>query len=230
MMGRLDRLHLDHPELGSRKLAVLLSLPEEAVNRKRVVRLMRLMGLECLFCRPNRAVATRCHTKYPYLLKGVTVDRPMQVWSADITYVPMPCGFLYLAATIDWFSRLVVSWRLSNSLDGSFCQAMLEESLGQGQPEIFNTDQGVQFTTSAWTSRLESVGVKVSMAGVGRCFDNIFVERLWRSVKYEHLYPRRYASVPELEAGLREYFQWYNEGRPHQSLENRTPASVHAGG
>ena len=129
------------------------------------------------------------------------IDQPGQVWIADITYVPMPMGFLYLVATMDWFSRLVVSWRLSNSLDGSFCQAMLEESLTRGRPAIFNTDQGVQFTSSAWTSRLESVGIQVSMDGVGRCHDNIFVERLWRSVKYEHLYPMRYASVPELESG-----------------------------
>jgi putative transposase len=230
LMERLDRWHLDHPELGSRKLAVLLGSPGEAVNRKRVQRLMRLMGLECLFPRPKCTVVSREHTTYPYLLNGVTIDRPVQVWSADITYVPMPCGFMYLAATIDWYSRLVISWRLSNSLDGSFCQAMLEESLGQGRPEIFNTDQGVQFTAKAWTSRLESVGVKVSMDGVGRCHDNIFVERLWRSVKYERLYPRRYATVPELEAGLREYFRWYNAERPHQSLGYRTPAKVHVGG
>lgn len=230
MMERLDRLHLDHPELGSRKLAVLLSSPGEAVNRKRVQRLMRLMGLECLFCRPKCSVATGCHKTYPYLLKGVKIDRPVQVWSADITYVPMPSGFMYLVATIDWYSRLVVSWRLSNSLDGSFCQAMLEESLSQGRPAIFNTDQGSQFTSMTWTSRLKSAGVQVSMDGVGRCHDNIFVERLWRSVKYEDLYPKRYASVPELEAGLREYFRWYNEERPHQSLGYRTPASVHNGG
>lgn len=228
-MESLDRLHLDHPELGSRKLARLLSSPGEAVNRKRVQRLMRVMGLECLFPRPRCKLASRCHKKYPYLLKGVRVDRPGQVWSADITYVPMPSGFMYLAATIDWFSRLVVSWRLSNSLEGEFCLAMLEESLTKGSPEIFNTDQGVQFTSGAWVRRLESAGVKVSMDGVGRCHDNIFVERLWRSVKYERLYPQRYGSVRELEAGLREYFVWYNEVRPHQSLSYRTPASVHAG-
>jgi len=230
MMERLDRLHLDHPFLGSRKLARLLGSPEEAVNRKRVQRLMRVMGLECLFPRPKCTVTSRCHKKYPYLLKGVVIDRPGQVWSADITYVPMPSGFMYLAATIDWFSRLVVSWRLSNTLDGSFCQAMLEESLTRGRPAIFNTDQGVQFTASAWTSRLEQAGVQVSMDGVGRCHDNIFVERLWRSVKYEELYPKRYATVAELEAGLTAYFEFYNEVRPHQSLKYRTPARVHAGG
>ncbi len=227
LMDRLDRLHLEHPFLGSRKLAILTSSPGEEVNRKRVQRLMRLMGLECLFPRPKTSVASRSHTKYPYLLKGVTIDRPMQVWSADITYVPMSSGFLYLAATIDWYSRVVISWRLSNSLDSEFCLAMLEESLAKGCPEIFNTDQGVQFTSSGWTSRLESSGVRVSMDGVGRCFDNIFVERLWRSVKYEELYPRRYATVREVELGLQMYFAFYNDVRPHQSLDYRTPNAVH---
>ena len=230
LMDRLDRWHTDHPFLGSRKLAALVSSPEEAVNRKRVQRLMRLMGLECLFPRPKCAVTSRCHKKYPYLLKGLKIERPGQVWSAVITYVPMPSGFMYLVATIDWYSRLVVSWRLSNTLDGSFCQSMLEESLTRGRPEIFNTDQGVQFTAMAWTSRLESAGIGVSMDGVGRCFDNIFVERLWRSVKYEELYPKRHATVAELTAGLTAYFAFYNGVRPHQSLGNRTPTSVHAGG
>lgn len=227
LMARLDRWHTDHPFLGSRKLA---SSPEEAVNRKRVQRLMRLMGLECLFPRPKCTVTSRCHKKHPYLLKGFKIERPGQVWSADITYVPMPSGFMYLVATIDWYSRLVVSWRLSNTLDGSFCQSMLEESLTRGRPEIFNTDQGVQFTATAWTSRLESAGIRVSMDGVGRCFDNIFVERLWRSAKYEELYPKRHATVAELEAGLTAYFAFYNGVRPHQSLGNRTPTSVHKGG
>ena len=228
LMERLDHLHLEHPFLGSRKLAILTSSPEEAVNRKRVQRLMRLMGLECLFPRPKTSVASRSHKKYPYLLKGVTIDRPMQVWSADVTYVPMSTGFVYLAATIDWYSRVVVSWRLSNSLDSEFCLAMLEESLAKGCPEMFNTDQGVQFTSSGWTSRLESAGVRVSMDGVGRCFDNIFVERLWRSVKYEELYPRRYATVREVEVGLGLYFAFYNGVRPHQGLQYRTPNAVHA--
>jgi len=227
LMAKLDRLHVEHPFYGSRKLAVLLSSPEEAVNRKRVQRLMRLMGLECLFPRPKCTVTSRCHKKYPYLLKGVRIDRPGQVWSADITYVPMPSGFMYLVATIDWYSRLVVSWRLSNTLDGEFCQAMLEESLTRGCPEIFNTDQGVQFTSMAWTNRLELEGIQVSMNGVGRCHDNIFVERLWRSVKYEDLYPNRYGTVPELEAGLRAYFGFYNDRRVHQSLGYRTPREVH---
>ena len=226
-MARLDRLHLDHPFFGSRKLAVMLSTPEEEVNRKRVQRLMRLMGLECLFCRPKLSISAVGHRKYPYLLRGVKIERPMQVWSADITYVPMPMGFMYLSATIDWYSRYVVSWRLSNTLDGSFCEAMLEDALSQGTPSIFNTDQGVQFTSRGWTSRVEAAGTQVSMDGRGRCHDNIFVERLWRSVKYEDLYPKGYASVSELEAGLRAYFAFYNEVRPHQSLEYRTPAAMH---
>ena len=230
LMEKLDRWHLDYPFLGSRKLAQLVSSSGEAVNRKRVQRLMRVMGLECLFPRPKCTVTSRCHKKYPYLLKGVAIDRPGFVWSADITYVPMPSGFMYLVATMDWFSRLVVSWRLSNTLDGSFCQAMLEESLTRGCPTIFNTDQGVQFTATVWTSRLESAGVKVSMDGVGRCHDNIFVERLWRSVKYEDLYPKRYSTVRELESGLTAYFDFYNRVRPHQSLGYRTPAQVHEAG
>lgn len=227
LMEKLDRLHLEHPFLGSRKLARMVSSPTEAVNRKRVQRLMRLMGLECLFCRPKTSLTSRCHKKYPYLLKGVKIDRPNQVWSADITYVPMASGFVYLAATIDWYSRLVLSWRLSNSLDGEFCLAMLEESLSQGRPEIFNTDQGVQFTSQAWTSRLEKEGIRVSMDGVGRCYDNIFVERLWRSVKYEDLYPKRYGTVREVERGLEKYFAFYNDVRLHQSLEYRTPRQVY---
>ena len=151
------------------------------------------------------------------------------MWSADITYLPLPGGFTYLAATTDWYSRLVVAWRLSNTLDGSFCQDMLEEALGRGTPEVFNTDQGVQFTAGAWTGRLESAGVAVSTDGRGRCLDNVFVERLWRSVKYEDVYIRGYESVPELERGLTAYFRFYNQERLHQSLGYRTPAEVHAG-
>lgn len=226
-MERIDRLHTESPFYGSRKLAVALSTPEAPVNRKRVQRLMRLMGLEALYCRPTTTVTGRCHKVYPYLLRNVAITRPNQVWSADITYVPMPSAFMYLAATIDWFSRFVVSWKLSNTLAGLFCQEMLEESLLRGRPEVFNTDQGVQFTASAWTSRLEAAGVSVSMDGKGRCLDNIFVERLWRSVKYEYAYPCCPGSVIELERGLRDYFGFYNQRRIHQSLDYRTPADVH---
>ena len=229
LMEQLDRWHLEHPLLGSRKLVVLLSSPGEAVNRKRVQRLMRVMGLKCLFPVAKCTVTSRCHQKYPDLLKGVVVDRPVPVWRTDMTDVPMPSGFLDLVATIDWFRRLVVRWRLSNTLGGNFCQAMREESLTRGTPEIFNTDPGVQFTATAGTSRVESAGIRVSVDGVGRCHDNIFVERLWRRVKYEELYPKRYATVRELEAGLTAYFHFYNGVRPHQSLGYRTPASVHGG-
>ncbi len=227
LMNRIDRLHTECPFYGSRKLAVELGTPETPVNRKRVQRLMRLMGLEALYCKPRTTVGSRDHKVYPYLLRNVAIGRPNQVWSADITYVPLPGGFMYLAATIDWFSRFVVAWRLSNTLDGVFCQEMLEEALGHGRPEVFNTDQGVQFTARVWTSRLEDAGVAVSMDGKGRCLDNVFVERLWRSVKYEYAYPCGPATVLELERGLRDYFGFYNQRRVHQSLDYRTPAEVH---
>jgi putative transposase len=228
-MERIDRLHTESPFYGSRKLAVELSTSDAPVNRKRVQRLMRLMGLEALYCRPKCTVTSRGHKVYPYLLRNVSIERPVHVWSADITYLPMASGFMYLAATIDWFSRYVVSWKLSNTLDGSFCQEMLEEALQQGRPAVFNTDQGVQFTARAWTSRLEQSGVAVSMDGKGRCLDNIFVERLWRSVKYEYAYPCRPETVLELERGLGGYFAFYNQRRIHQSLGYRTPAEVHRG-
>src|SRR6187549_1510982 len=188
----------------------------EPVNRKRVQRLMRLMGLEAIYPKSRLSLAGRGHRVYPYLLRSVTIERPDQVWSADITYVPMASGFMYLAATIDWYSRYVVAWRLSNTLDGSFCHEMVEAALATGTPEVFNTDQGVQFTAGAWAGRLEAAGVKVSMDGRGRCLDNVFVERLWRSVKYEDVYLRGYESVPELERGLAAYFRFYNTERPHQ--------------
>ncbi len=199
----------------------------EEVNRKRVRRLMRTMGLEAIYPRPRTSVAGKGHKIHPYLLRGVAIERVDQVWSSDITYVPMTGGFRYLAAVIDWFSRYVVAWRLSNTLDGSFCLEMLEEALGAGTPEVFNTDQGVQFTAAAFTGRLEEAGVAVSMDGRGRALDNVFVERLWRSVKYEDIYIRGYEAVPELHRGLGRYFAFYNDERPHQSLGYRTPAAVY---
>lgn len=223
LMAWLDRLHTEHPFYGSRKLAVALGTPKAPVNRKRVQRLMRVMGLEALYCRPKTTIGDREHKAYPYLLRDVAITRPNQVWSADITYVPMPSGFMYLAATIDWFSRFVVSWKLSNTLDGWFCQ----EALGRATPEVFNTDQGVQFTARAWTTRVQSAGVSVSVDGRGRCLDNVFVERLWRSVTYEYVYPSGPESVLELERGLGEYFGFYNGVRIHQSLEYQTPTQVH---
>jgi putative transposase len=230
LMRLIDQEYTAHPFLGSRRLTKWLIEQGEAVNRKRVQRLMRLMGLEAIYPKPKLSAAGRGHRVYPYLLRDVRIERPDQVWSADITYVPLACGFMYLAATIDWYSRYVVAWRLSNTLDGSFCLEMLEEALGRGRPEVFNTDQGVQFTAAAWTGRLEAAGIQVSMDGKGRCLDNVFVERLWRSVKYEDVYLCSYESVPELQRGLGRYFAYYNGQRLHQSLAYRTPEVVYRAG
>jgi putative transposase len=229
LMRLIDEQYTACPFYGSRRMTAWLVRQGEAVNRKRVQRLLRVMGLEAIYPRPRLSAPGAGHRVYPYLLRGVAVERPGQVWSADITYVPLPGGFMYLAATIDWYSRLVVAWRLSNTLDGAFCQEMLEAALAAGTPEVFNTDQGVQFTARAFTERVEAAGVRVSMDGRGRCLDNVFVERLWRSVKYEDVYIRGYEAVPELERGLTAYFRFYNHERPHQSLGYRTPAEVHAG-
>jgi putative transposase len=227
LMRLLDEEYTAHPFFGSRRLTIWLTNQGEDVNRKRVQRLLRLMGLEAIYPKPKLSVAGSGHRLYPYLLRNVRIERPDQVWSTDITYVPLTGGFMYLAAIMDWYSRCVLAWRLSNTLDGSFCLDMLEEALSVGQPEVFNTDQGVQFTSPAWTDRLESAGVAVSMDGRGRCLDNVFVERLWRSVKYEDIYPRGYEGVPELQAGLGRYFPFYNDERPHQSLDYRTPGEVY---
>jgi len=229
LMQMIDKQYTDCPYYGSRKMTQWLVRHGEVVNRKRIQRLMRLMGLEAIYPKPRLSVAGRGHRIYPYLLRGVRIERRDQVWSTDITYVGLPSGFMYLAAIMDWYSRYVLAWRLSNTLDGSFCLEMLEEALSGGQPEVFNTDQGVQFTASSWTSRLESAGVAVSMDGRGRCLDNVFVERLWRSVKHEDVYIRGYETVAELQAGLSRYFREYNTERPHQSLAYRTPAMVYRG-
>jgi len=228
-MRLLDEQYTARPFYGSRRMTAWLVRRGEEVNRKRVRRLLRIMGLEAIYPKPRLSAPGAGHRVYPYLLRDMAVERPGQVWSADITYVPLPGGFMYLAATIDWYSRYVIAWRLSNTLDGAFCQEMLEAALTAGTPEVFNTDQGVQFTAGAWTGRLEAAGVKVSMDGRGRCLDNVFVERLWRSVKHEDVYLRGYESVPELERGLTAYFRFYNQERLHQSLDYRTPAEVHAG-
>lgn len=230
LMERIDKEYTRHPFLGSRRLTTWLIGQGEKVNRKRVQRLMRLMRLEAIYPKPKLSAARAGHRIYPYLLRNVSIQRPDQVWSTDITYIPLARGFMYLAAIIDWFSRYVLAWRLSNTLDGSFCLEMLEEALSRGRPEVFNTDQGVQFTAAAWTSRLESAGVAVSMDGKGRCLDNVFVERLWRSVKYEDIYVWRYETVPELQQGLGRYFPYYNEERRHQALDDRTPAAVYQQG
>jgi putative transposase len=229
LMRRIDEQYTACPFYGSRRMTAWLVEQGEEVNRKRVQRLMRAMGLEAIYPKPRLSTPGKGHKIYPYLLRGVTIERADQVWSADITYVPMTSGFMYLAAVIDWFSRYVIAWRLSNTLDGSFCLEMLEEALRSGKPEVFNTDQGVQFTAAAFTGRLETAGVAVSMDGRGRALDNVFVERLWRSVKYEDIYIRGYEAVPELHWGLGRYFGFYNDERLHQSLGYRTPAAVYRG-
>jgi len=227
-MGLIDREYTERPFDGSRRMTVWLSQDKgEAANRKRVRRLMRLMGLEAVYPRPKLS-AGRKHKAYPYLLRDVAIDRPDQVRSTDVTDVGLPGGFTYLAAVIDWHSRFVLSWELSNTPDGSFCLDALEAALSRGRPEVFNTDQGCQFTAEAFTGRLESAGVRVSTGGVGRCLDNVFVERLWRGVKYEGVCLRGYQSVPQLRAGLSAYFAFYNGQRRHQSLDYRTPAAVYA--
>lgn len=230
LMRLIDEEYTARPFLGSRRLMLWLNEHGQEVNRKRVQRLMGLMGLEAIYPKPRLSVPGQGQRIYPYLLRGVAVTKPDQVWSTDITYIPMARGFMYLAAIIDWYSRYVLAWRLSNTLDGSFCLEMLEEALRRGKPEVFNTDQGVQFTALAFTGRLERAGVAVSMDGKGRCLDNIFVERLWRSVKYEEVYIRCYETVPELERGLCRYFGYYNEERHHQGLEYRRPAEVYWAG
>jgi putative transposase len=201
--------------------------PKLGVNRKRVQRLMRIMGLEAIYPKPRLSRRDPEHRIYPYLLRNMEIVRPDQVWSSDITYVPIIQGWMYLTVVLDWYSRYVLSWRLSNTLDGTFCLEALERALSQGRPEIFNTDQGVQYTAVSFTSRLEAAGVAVSMDGRGRWMDNVFVERLWRTVKYEDVYLHDYDTPRELERGLRLYFDFYNEERLHSSLGNRAPISVY---
>jgi putative transposase len=227
LMRQMDEQYLKTPFYGSRRMTVWLNRQGYAVNRKRVQRLMRLMGLEAIYPRPRTSIVNPSHKIYPYLLRDLAIIHPHQVWSTDITYIPMPQGFMYLVAILDWYSRYVLSWRLSNTLDGSFCLEALEEALALGKPRIFNSDQGVQFTSLEFTGRLETAGIAISMDGRGRALDNVFVERLWRSVKYEDVYIKDYGSVVELETGLTEYFQLYNHHRPHQSLNYQTPAWVH---
>jgi putative transposase len=229
LMRLLDEQYTRTPFYGWPRMTAYLRRTGYEVNPKRVRRLLRLMGLQAVGPKPRTSVPAPGHRHYPYLLRGLAVSRACEVWSSDITYVPMRRGFLYLVAVIDWFSRYVLAWQLSNTLDGLFCRVAVRQALQQGTPDIFNTDQGVQFTTEEFTGLLEAAGVQISMDGRGRALDNIFVERLWRSVKYEHLYLMEYDTVPDLEAGLHGYFRFYNHERPHQSLGYRTPAEVHFG-
>ena len=226
LMKLIDRQYLATPFYGARKIAAWLKSQGQRVNRKRVRRLMRIMGLNAIYRHPRTSVPTPGHKIYPYLLSGMKITRPNQVWAADITYIPMARGFLYLVAIIDWYSRYVLSWRLSNTLEADFCIEALEEALTKGKPDIFNTDQGSQFTSEAFTGLLQQHGVRISMDGKGSYNDNLFIERLWRSVKYEEVYLKAYQDGREARIGLGNYFRFYNTERPHQALGYRTPAEV----
>lgn len=217
LMRLIDEQYTQTPFYGWPRMTAHLRRLGLPVNHTRVQRLMRTMGLQALDPKPRTSAVAQDHKISPYLLGAVVVRRPTQVWSADITYVRMTKGLMYLVASIDWWSRYVLSWQLSNTLDSPFCLAALDQALGRGGPEMFHTDQGVQFTSLAFTSRLEQAGIAISMDGRGRALDNIFVERLWRTVKYEDLYLKDYATVPTLQAGLEHYFMFYNQARPHQS-------------
>ncbi len=226
LMKLIDRQYLDTPFYGARKIAAWLKGQAFSVNRKRVRRLMRTMGLKAVYRRPRTSQPAQGHKIYPYLLSSLKITRPNQVWAADITYIPMARGFLYLVAIIDVYSRYALSWRLSNTLDANFCVEALEEALKKGRPDILNTDQGAQFTGEAFTGLLQKHGVRISMDGKGRYNDNLFIERLWRSVKYEEVYLKAYQDGKDARIGLGNYFRFYNTERPHQALGYRTPAEV----
>jgi len=226
LMALIDRQYLQTPFYGSRRMTAWLKMQGYRVNRKRVRRLMRVMRITAIYPHPNTSKPSRGHKVYPYLLRGLTINRVNQAWAADITYIPMVRGFMYLVAIMDWYSRYVLAWRLSNTLDVDFCVDALEEALSKGTPEIFNTDQGSQFTSDAFTGMLLQRDIQISMDGKGRYKDNIFVERLWRSLKYEEVYLKGYQRVPEARAGIGAYLRFYNEERPHQALGYRTPREV----
>jgi putative transposase len=225
LMHRIDKLHLERPFYGSRKIAVTLRANGLVTNRKRVQRLMRKMGIESLAPKPDTSRPAPEHPVYPYLLRNKKVERVNQVWATDITYIPMAAGFGYLVAIIDWFSRRVLSWRLSNTLDTRFCLEALEEALDRfPAPEIFNTDQGAQFTSSDFTNALLTHDIRISMDGRGRWVDNVFIERLWRSLKYEEVYLHAYDNLVDARRGIGAYFSFYNQERPHESLGYQPPA------
>jgi putative transposase len=231
IMALIDRQYLARPYYGSRRMAAWLATQGHVVNRKRVQRLMRLLGLVAIYQRPNTSKPAAAHRIYPYLLGGLAIERVNQVWCADVTYIPMAKGFLYLVVIMDWASRTVLAWRLSNTLGADFCVEALDEALTRyGRPEIFNTDQGSQFTSEEFTSTLKDHEVTISMDGKGRCMDNIFVERLWRSLKYEEVYLHAYATVAEAKAGIGAWLDFYNDERQHQSLGYRTPRQIYQEG
>lgn len=225
LMREIDELHLEHPFLGSRRMAELLGKKlGKKLNRKRIQRLMCQIGIQALFPKPNTSRPNAEHRIYPYLLRNVAIERPWQVLSTDITYIPMPKGYLYLVAVMDWFSRYIVSWEVSNSMDISFCISALQTALSQGTPEVFNTDQGAQFTSPRFTNILSEREIQISMDGRGRALDNIWIERFWRSLKYEEVYLKEYETVGEAVKSIQKYIQFYNFERPHQSLNYATPA------
>jgi putative transposase len=230
VMRRIDELYLAAPFYGSRRMVAVLRRDGWSVNRKRVRRLMRIMGLEAIYQKPNTSRSHPQHKVYPYLLRGLAIERPNQVWCADITYIPMARGFVYLVAVMDWFSRRVLTWRVSIGMETAFCVEALQEAMDRhGQPEVFNTDQGVQFTSADFLAELETRGIRVSMDGKGRFLDNIFIERLWRSLKYEEVFIKAYASPAEARRGIGNWFAFYNEDRPHQALGYLTPRAVFDG-
>ena len=227
LLRRIDELYTAWPFLGSRRMTALLRTEGQRINRKRVQRLMRRIGIAALGPKPRTTKPAPGHKIFPYLLRNLMIERPNQVWAADITYIPIGRGFLYLVAIIDWASRAVLAWRLSNTMDVAFCLAALEEALARfGRPEIFNTDQGSQFTSGDFTGMLAAAGIRISMDGRGRWIDNVFIERLWRSLKYEDIYLKGYADGREAKAGIAEWLAFYNHRRPHQALANRTPMAV----
>jgi len=227
IMRLIDRQYTDTPFYGVRRMTAQLRRGGQKVNLKRVRRLMRLMGLEAIYPKPRLSMQNRANPIYPYLLRGLKIDRIDQVWCSDITYIPMNRGWVYLTAVMDWFSRCVLAWEVSLTLDAGFCVEALERALSLGTPGIFNTDQGSQFTSAAFTGVLHGAGIAISMDGAGRVYDNIFVERLWRSVKHEEVYLHDYQSPAEARLGLGRYLGFYNHQRPHQALDYRTPAEVY---
>ena len=230
LMRQIDEIHLLYPCYGSRNIRNELWSRGYKVGRDKVRRLMRRMGIEALYVKPKLSWSNPKHVKYPYLLKDIHITRANQVWCADITYIPMSRGFCYLVAIMDWSSRYVLAWRLSNTLDSSFCVDALEEVIAHyGCPEIFNTDQGSQFTAEVFTDTLQSNNIAISMDGKGRWMDNVFIERLWKSVKYEDIYLKSYGSMTEVKRGLSEYFKFYNDKRWHQNFDRKTPSMVYFG-
>ena len=228
LMRRMDELHLNHPYYGVLRMQAELTSEQAPINEKRIRRLMRKMGIEALYRKPNLSKPCPAHLKYPYLLRGLDIFRPNQVWSMDITYIPMQHGFMYLCAVIDWHSRYLLSWKLSNTLSTDFCIETLEEAVARhGKPEIINTDQGSQFTSDAFTEWVNNTEIRLSMDGKGRATDNVMIERFWRSLKYEKIYLHGYTNNLELFIGITEYVHFYNEDRKHQSLAYRTPAATY---